>query len=73
VSTPSPVDREALRLGAFVPPWLLPLDIDPTRAIRGQLEAGEGRRREGDPRALPAGYTGFVRPSSDGSSSGSPT
>jgi limonene 1,2-monooxygenase len=35
------VDREALRLGAFMPPWLLPLDIDPTRAIRGELETIE--------------------------------
>jgi len=38
VSSPTAVDREALRLGAFMPPWLLPLDIDPTRAIRGQLD-----------------------------------
>ena len=37
MTTPTAVDREALRLGAFMPPWLLPLDIDPTRAIRGQL------------------------------------
>src|SRR5215208_5312402 len=41
MTTPTAVDREALRLGAFMPPWLLPLDIDPTRAIRGELETVE--------------------------------
>ena len=47
MTTPSAVDREALRLGAFMPPWLLPLDIDPTRAIRGQLETVEYLERIG--------------------------
>jgi limonene 1,2-monooxygenase len=41
VTALSPVERESLRLGAFMPPWLLPLDIDPTRAIRGELETIE--------------------------------
>jgi limonene 1,2-monooxygenase len=41
VTAPPTVEREALRLGAFMPPWLLPLDIDPTRAIRGELETVE--------------------------------
>ena len=47
MTTPTAVDREALRLGAFMPPWLLPLDIDPTRAIRGQLETVEYLERIG--------------------------
>jgi limonene 1,2-monooxygenase len=30
--------RAALRLGAFMPPWLLPMERDPTLAIRGEIE-----------------------------------
>jgi len=47
VTTTDAVAREALRLGAFMPPWLLPLDIDPTRAIRGELETIEHLERLG--------------------------
>jgi limonene 1,2-monooxygenase len=33
--------RAALRLGAFMPPWLLPMERDPTLAIRGEIETIE--------------------------------